>query len=85
MNYRKSTSNFPLTWLAIRQWHFWQANHNVYSNLSTHIGALNKDFDAVNLQMDLTNHIVLVPSVVQAKYDSRDNMTFKTGNDIADF
>ena len=47
------------------------------------MGAQNKDFGAVS-QMDLTSHNILVPSVVQAN-DSMDNMTFKTGNDVADF
>ena len=49
--------------LANGQWHFKQANHGMFSNLDTQVGALNKDFGDVS-QTDLTRN--LVPSVAQA-------------------
>ena len=47
-NDRKCVSNFPSTWLANRQWHFKQANHDTCSIPGTQLGTQNKDFGAVS-------------------------------------
>ena len=50
-----------LTWFANRQWHFWQANHDVYSNSGTQLAmaAQNKDF-GTSSPTDFSRSLVLL-------------------------
>ena len=61
-NYRKCVLNFFSSWLANRQWPFYQANYDAYWNSGAQVGAKNKDFSVV-WQTELTRS--LVPFVAQ--------------------